>query len=285
MSNYTEVDAAADDASGTRSGSGTSGAVSSSGGLRRDVDLLRALASPEARRAGGLGVSRLAEITGREKSQVSRALRALATVGLVARDPENRRYQIGWQLFALTAGSEEMHMLEEARGPMDDLLTQIDESVHLCVLHGTDVMTLVTQFPHGRRAPGLTAPVVPAHRTSAGRVLCSDHTEKQLALRFADVDLASEHRISRVHSMSDLSAEVARIRQQGYATVDEEWEIGLVGASAPVRNGTGHVVAALNVSARKERVADLDALGRTTARAATALSHALGWAARPYGAS
>ncbi|WP_345216987.1 IclR family transcriptional regulator [Georgenia halophila] len=265
-----------------------SGAVTlpgASGGLRRDVDLLRALASPEARRVGGLGVTRLAEITGREKSQVSRALRALATVGLVARDPESRRYQIGWQLFALTAGSEEMHMLEEARVPMDALLTELDESVHLCVLYGTDVMTLVTQFPHGRRAPGLTAPVVPAHRTSAGRVLLSDHTDKQLAQRFAGVELAGGTPTARVQSVEDLAEEIRRVRAVGYATVDEELEPRLVGASAAVRNETGQVIAALNVSARKDRVADLDDLGRSTARAATTLSRSLGWSARTHGAA
>ncbi|MDL4864006.1 IclR family transcriptional regulator C-terminal domain-containing protein, partial [Halomonas elongata] len=248
-----------------------------------DVDLLRALASPEARRVGGLGVSRLAEITGREKSQVSRALKSLGEVGLVARDPESRRYQIGWQLVALTAGSEEMHMLEEAHGPLDTLLTELDEPVHLCVLYGANVMTLITQFPHRRRAPGLTAPVVPAHRTSAGRALCADHTDTQLARRFAEVDLASGEPAGRVQNLNDLATEVLKGRDQGYATVDEELEPGLVGASAPVRNEAGQIVAAINVSARKERIDDLDAVGRATARAAAALSRALGWSTRSYG--
>lgn len=255
----------------------TSRALPSSGGLARDLDLLRALASPEARRLGGVGVSRLAEITQREKSQVSRALRALAAAGLVARDPESRRYQIGWQLVALTAGSQEMHMLEEARRPMDALLTEVNESVHLCVLYGTEVMTLVTQFPRGRRAPGLTAPVVPAHRTSAGRVLLGDHTRKQLDQRFAGVDVTTGP-AGRVNSLDELAAEVAQARAVGYATVDEELEHDLVGASAPVRDDTGKIVAALNVSARKERLTDLDAVGRATARAAQDLSQAVGWA-------
>src|SRR5690606_12843015 len=255
-----------------------------SAGLGRDVDLLRALASPEARRAGGLGVNRLAEITGREKSQVSRALRALASVGFVARDPETRRYAIGWQLIALTAGSPEMHMLEEARGPMDDLLSELDESVHLCVLYGTDVMTLITQFPHGRRAPGLTAPVVPAYQTSAGRVLLSDHSEAQLAAKFAGTDFSIAGPTARVRNVADLADTIRDVRETGYATVDEELRSGVVGASAPVRDHTGQVRAALNVSAQKSRVTDLDTMGRTTARAARRLSHALGWVDSPLDA-
>jgi DNA-binding IclR family transcriptional regulator len=73
-------------------------------GLRRDLDLLEALASPEAQRAGGLGVVRLAQLTGREKSQVSRALKALAEEGIVERDPDTLGYRLGWRLFSLVAG-------------------------------------------------------------------------------------------------------------------------------------------------------------------------------------
>ncbi|MER6899364.1 helix-turn-helix domain-containing protein, partial [Amycolatopsis sp. NPDC000740] len=51
-------------------------------GLVRDVDLLEVLALPEAR--DGLGVSRVAELSGRDKAQVSRALATLADAGLVS---------------------------------------------------------------------------------------------------------------------------------------------------------------------------------------------------------
>jgi IclR family transcriptional regulator, KDG regulon repressor len=42
-----------------------------SAGLRRDLDLLEQLTGEEALRRGGLGVARLAELTGWQKSQVS----------------------------------------------------------------------------------------------------------------------------------------------------------------------------------------------------------------------
>src|ERR671937_1288542 len=58
-----------------------------SSGLRRDLELLWGLASDDARSRGGLGVVRLADLVQRDKSQVSRALRALEEVGLVERHP------------------------------------------------------------------------------------------------------------------------------------------------------------------------------------------------------
>src|SRR5215210_155054 len=71
--------------------------------LERMIDILTALGEPDSTRNGGLGVVRIAELVGREKSQVSRALRTLAQSGLVERDAATREYRLGWRLFALAA--------------------------------------------------------------------------------------------------------------------------------------------------------------------------------------
>ena len=71
--------------------------------------------------------------------------------------------------------------------------------------------------------------------------------------------------------------ELEVIRGRGYATVDEEWDVGVVGCSAPVRDSTGKIVAAINIGAPKGRFGNrLDAAGRLTARFAGEISEALG---------
>src|SRR4051812_3434961 len=77
-------------------------------GLIRDVELLEVLARPEAG-AAGLGVSRIADIAGRDKAQVSRALATLSEAGLVTRDEDTRAYRPGWRLFALATQASETH--------------------------------------------------------------------------------------------------------------------------------------------------------------------------------
>src|ERR1044071_8401662 len=99
-------------------------------GLRRDLDLLEALASAEAQRAGGLGVVRLAALTGREKSQVSRALKALALEGVVERDPDTLRYRMGRRLFSLVARSAEVRLRGAANPVMPSLSADREERSH-----------------------------------------------------------------------------------------------------------------------------------------------------------
>jgi DNA-binding IclR family transcriptional regulator len=80
-----------------------------------------------------------------------------------------------------------------------------------------------------------------------------------------------------VRDLETLHAELARIRARGYALLDEELEEGVVGASAPVRDLTGSIVAAINVSAPRSRVsARLPELGTFAARGAAALTAELG---------
>ncbi len=43
-------------------------------------------------------------------------------------------------------------------------------------------------------------------------------------------------------------------RDKGYATADEEFGLGLMGVSAPVRDHTGRIVAAINVNATRSQI-------------------------------
>ncbi len=69
--------------------------------LRRGLELLLMLGDQQALDDRGLGVVRLAELIGGDKSRVSRTLRNLADYDLVERDPETLAYRFGWRLFTL----------------------------------------------------------------------------------------------------------------------------------------------------------------------------------------
>jgi DNA-binding IclR family transcriptional regulator len=254
-------------------------------GLRRDLDILEVLSGEEAARRGGLGVLRVADLVGREKTQVSRSLASLAEEGLVERDPDQLAYRLGWRLFAMAARTAEARLVEVAAPHLRRLVAQIHETVHLCVLRGGGVLTLVSEAPrHAFRGLGWEGVSVPAPRTSAGRVLVSDLDRAALAEWFPEEELRAAPPQQRIRTVDQLVAELAWITAHGYAKVDEEFEEGLVGVSAPVRDFRGQIVAAVNVSAPKGRFGHkLDAGGAATAAVAQQLSRELGH--RPPGVS
>src|SRR5207302_1991273 len=153
-----------------------------------------ALASDEAL-AGGLGVLRIAELVDQDKGQVSRTLRTLAEHGVVDRDPETRAYRIGWSVFALAARAGDMRLVTAGEPVVRELAQALGERVHLTVLQGTEVLTILSHgTPHAIEAAGWVGRTVPAHCTSSGYALLLD---ADVAAALAGVELAP-HTVARV---------------------------------------------------------------------------------------
>jgi len=231
--------------------------------LERMIDILTALGEPESARDGGLGVVRIAQIVGREKSQVSRALRTLDQAGLVERDEGTREYRLGWRLYALAARGAGQRLLALAPPVLHDLVAALGETAHLSVRDGDAVVTLLTESsPSVVRAIEWTGRAVPAHCTSAGRALLLDHDERSLRALLGDGELPAPGP-DAPRDIAELARRIAAARALGYAAIDGEFEDGHVGVAAPVRDFCGRIVAALNVSAPAFRLGGrrLDAAG------------------------
>jgi IclR family transcriptional regulator, KDG regulon repressor len=250
--------------------------------LKKELAILVALGSEEAVENGGLGVVRVAELIGREKSQVSRALRTLAESGLVDRDPSTLHYRLGWRFFALAARAGEQRLLAATPPLLERLVKDLGETAHLSVLQGTEVLTVLSRSPsHAVKAVGWSGRTVPIYCTSSGRALLFDHDRDALSEFLSAVEFRRLGS-NTVRDAEELYERLADARELGYALVDEEFELGLVGAAAPVRDFRGRIVAALNVSAPKFRLGKrLESAGRVVKRAADELSILLGWASNP----
>jgi DNA-binding IclR family transcriptional regulator len=260
---------------------------------------LELLASDAATRLGGYGVTELAKLTGRSKTVVSRALATLAAAGLAARDPASQRYRVGSRVFALAARSAEAQLVQSGQPVLRGLVSATHETAHLCVLMHGNVLTLASEVsPYEIRSAGWQGVTTAAWRSSSGWVLLSDWDE--LSLRYwydergHDSTVIGEDVFGRevspfslhdrlppgrgkVHDFASLRAEISRIRVDGYSVLDEDLEAGIVGVSAPVRDHTGRIVAALNVSGPKERLGGkLEVLGGIVRQAGVKLSRALG---------
>src|SRR3954451_12574388 len=143
--------------------------------LRRGIDVLTALRGDEALAANGLGVLRVAELVGADKSQVSRTLKTLAEYGLVDRDPGTRAYRLGWSLFALAARAGDTHLLAASEPVGKELGRTLGERTHLTVLQGANVLTLLSESPeHAVQAAGWVGRLVPAYCSSSGQGLLLD---------------------------------------------------------------------------------------------------------------
>ena len=137
-------------------------------------------------------------------------------------------------------------------------------------------MTLLSEAPaYAITANGWTGRTVPVICTSAGRALLFDHDLPTLEKLVGSASFAGLGP-GAPSDVAELYRRIEAGRDRGYATVDEEFEDGLVGVAAPVRDLGGRILAAINVSGPKFRLGgQLSATGEAVRDAAQDLTEAM----------
>ena len=194
-----------------------------------------------------LTVTAVAERTNLSRAAARRFLYTLAQLGYVRQN--GRTYELGPRVLELGAAYlAGLTAPELARPYLEDLSDSVGESSHLSVLDGPEI-TCVAKVPV-RKIWSLDIHVgtrFPAFATAAGRVLLAARSDEWLDGFLSSTDL----RAITSHTTTDrtsLRRELLRIREQGWALVDQEVELQLWTVAAPVRDGAGAVGAAVSVS-------------------------------------
>lgn len=244
--------------------------------LHRTLAILTALGSEEAAERGGFGVVEIARRVDREKTQVSRAMKALDEAGLVERDHDTLLYRLGWRVFTMATNAGRPRLLAEAPPVLRRLVGAVKERVHLTVRTDDGALTVLSESPmRAVQVMGWVGRVTPIHTTSSGRALLFDHSDEEVGELLAETDFTGGGPQAPTN-VADFLGRLHRARECGYALVEEEFESGLVAVAAPVRDFRGRVVAALNVSAPKYRMGrGLPRAARLTCAASHQISRAM----------
>jgi IclR family pca regulon transcriptional regulator len=94
-----------------------------------------------------------------------------------------------------------------------------------------------------------------------GRVLVAALSDEDLEIYLANV-LTENHTPKTISDSLGLRTEILRVREQGYALVDQELEVGLRSLAVPVITRSGKVVAAMNTGVHASRVTTAEMLSR-----------------------
>lgn len=195
------------------------------------------------------GVNELSRELDLHKSTVSRLMITLERGGLLARAPKTERYRLGIDLIGMAAQVVGyMDVREVARPFLWDLAETCQETAILSVLDAGQVVNLEQSVPHMRQVKniGRVGRRMCPHCTSAGKVLLAQLSPDELdRILHKGLERFTPHTIT---DPEQLRQELARVREQGYATVQEELEKGLNAIAAPIHDYTGQVKAAVSVA-------------------------------------
>jgi IclR family pca regulon transcriptional regulator len=203
-----------------------------------------------------LTVTQAARLAGLSRSSAARCLYTLECLGYVA--AEGSSYRLSPALLPLSRAYAYSDKLAMAGQPVVDAIRdRLNESCSLAVLdvrHSPDTVIYVCRAETSRiiSAPLLIGSTLPSYCTSMGRVLLAALPEDRLAAYLAHATLP-RRTPTTLCDPGAITAELHRVRAQGWALIDAELDAGLRSIAVPVRKNDGRVVAALNVGVHRGR--------------------------------
>jgi IclR family pca regulon transcriptional regulator len=133
------------------------------------------------------------------------------------------------------------------------LVADVRESSSIAILDGSDIVYVAHEAAKRLMSVQVTVGTRdPAFATSLGRVLIAGKSDEWLEASLATLQL-TQIMPATIAEPDALLAELRRIRVQGFALVDQEFEEGLRALSAPIHDRDGTVIAALNVAVHASR--------------------------------
>ncbi|TDD84088.1 IclR family transcriptional regulator [Actinomadura rubrisoli] len=211
--------------------------------LRRALGILIELGE------GPRGLDELAAVVGVHKTTVLRLLRTMEDERFVHRDGEHR-FHLGSRMFALAGAALEQRGIRDIAAPhLARLNEATGQTVHLGVYEGGDVVYLDKyDSRHAIRMYSRVGLRMPLHATAIAKVLLADLPGPRRR-RVADEIEYTRFTERTITGARELLDELTRVSAQGYAMDDAEHETFIRCVAAPVRDASGHVVAAVSISA------------------------------------
>lgn len=214
--------------------------------LDRAVRILELLADA----GGSLRLAELAAAAELPLPTIHRLVRSMVHNGYIRQEP-SRRYSLGPRLIRLgeVAGRG---LASWARPHLARLVNQIGETANMAVLEGDEVV-YVAQVPssHSMRMFTEVGRRVPAHCTGVGKALLSQLSDTEVSELLHRTGMPAKT-ARTLTSPQALIAELADIRDQGWAEDNAEQEAGVRCVAVPVVGGPARM--AISVSGPSGRI-------------------------------
>jgi IclR family pca regulon transcriptional regulator len=202
-----------------------------------------------------LTIAQLSMKTGIPRAAVRRCLYTLSQLGYVASD-DGRSFVLRPRILALGHAYLTSSPLAASAQPiLDQVSDTAHESCSMAILEGDDIL-YIARSRASTRIMSIDLGVgsrLPAYCTSMGRMLLSGLAPKELANYLSRVRMAP-HTPHTVVAPDKVRTIVEALRGRDFAVVDQELEIGLRSIGVAVRDSSGRIAAAINISVQASRV-------------------------------
>jgi len=231
------------------------------GGLGKGLLVIETFTATRPRQS----ISEVAEASGLDRATARRCLLTLAHMGYA--DYDGKYFTLTPRVLRLgTACLATMPLPQLVQPLLDKLSEELGESSSVSILDGPEIVYVARAAQRKVMSIALMpGSRLPAFCTSMGRVMLAAMPPEAARGLLEAGPLVARTRFTQT-DIDTLMAELFLVREQGFAVIDQEVELGLRSIAVPLLNARGSVVAALNVGVAAGQVA-LDELAPRFLRA------------------
>jgi IclR family transcriptional regulator, pca regulon regulatory protein len=231
-----------------------------------------------------LGIADIADELGMSRSTTHRYVITLVALGYLEQGA-SRKYRLGLRVTDLGMSALNSTGLREHSHPyLEELRQRTSYTTSLSVLDGADVLYIdrARSFRRGQNKIDLglhPGSRLPAYCTSMGKILLAYLPEREQQDLLAELKL-TKRGPNTITNKKALRDELDEVAEAGFAVNDEELAPELHAISAPVRNESREVVAAVNMAAHSSMISLeelVDGLGPHLVATADRISASLGY--------
>ncbi|MCF8208470.1 MAG: IclR family transcriptional regulator [Rhodoferax sp.] len=221
--------------------------------IERMFTLIDVLASREE----AISLKEISDRAGLHPSTTHRILNDLATGRFVDR-PQPGSYRLGMRLLELgNLVKGRLNVRDAAVGPMRELHKRIQQPVNLSMRQGDEIIYVERAYSErsGMQVVRAIGGRAPLHLTSVGKLfLATDDAERLRA--YALRTGLKGHTKNSITELDALERELAKVRQSGQSSDNEELELGVRCMAAGIYDDQNKLVAGLSISAPSSRMED-----------------------------
>lgn len=198
--------------------------------------------------SGALSLGAIVAATGKPKATVHRMLATLVNTGFVAQEAEGGRYRPTLKMWRLgVAAVRDLELTKVATPPLERLMSETGETVHLAVLDPSGGIVYVSKVesPQSIRVQTRIGALSPAWCTATGRAMLAHHDEVAERVLQGRLESRTPRTVTDPRRIRTLLGEV---RARGYAVTRAENHPEMGGIAAPIRDHAGGVVAACGLA-------------------------------------